>query len=126
MSDFAAIMREWKRMCDAMTKKKANDPCTNCPLDSKKCGAIWEVEDVNWEQWEALIDQWVQAHPEPKCPTWEEWLESKNIIGMNAIKLQEGADYVYNLVKTITPKAKEEIPADIAEKLGITPKEEKQ
>ena len=44
--------------------------------------------------------EWAEAHPEPEYPTWVEWFNSMG-----------GVD------------CGEPIPADIAEKLGIKPKE---
>ena len=59
-------------------------------------------------------------HPEPVYPTWAEWLNSIGvIIGERPFPALNIPVYVYQA----STKMLEPIPADIAEKLGVTPKE---
>jgi len=56
-------------------------------------------------------------HPEPQYPTWGEWLES-----IGVIKYNNRADSINYLIRP-THKTNTQIPADIAQKLEIEPKE---
>lgn len=104
MSDFAQIMHDWRRMCKAYTTEE--DACVGCPLEhiaEHGCGAIFEEEFADVADWDFLdetVSVWAERNPEPVYPTWGEWFNS---IG--------GVD------------CGDHIPADIAEKLGIKPKE---
>jgi site-specific recombinase XerC len=60
-----------------------------------------------------MIMKWAANHPEPVYPTWEEWLITQGVIKENP---SGGVGYPM-------PKLFEHIPADIAQKLGIEPKE---
>ena len=96
MSEFHDVMTKWRRMCEAHR-------CSKCPLNYAVCCVSdpYLRTDVDIETLEELITNW-EEHPEPVYPTWFEWLCS---IG------------VWN-------KASDPIPANIAQKLGIKPKEE--
>lgn len=69
--------------------------------------------------------QWAAEHPEPVYPTWREWQHSMfpdadvrispcEFGSMDRFKCDD---------KTCTECMEQKIPADIAEKLGIKPKE---
>lgn len=62
---------------------------------------------------EKNVTAWAAEHPEPVYPTWEEWLITQGVIKENP---NGGVGYPM-------PKLLEPIPADIAQKLGIEPKE---
>ena len=62
---------------------------------------------------EKRIMSWAAEHPEPVYPTWAEWLETVGVVDVNQ-------DKGFILMK---PEVKNPIPADIAQKLGIEPKE---
>jgi hypothetical protein len=64
---------------------------------------------------------WAAEHPEPVYPTWCEWLVDKGVVNVARMPV----DYSGGIVTEIKPSGKmyEHIPADIAEKLGIEPKE---
>jgi hypothetical protein len=63
------------------------------------------------KQVEAIIMVWAAEHPEPVYPIWAEWLKKHGIIGID-----NGRPYV-------SQRAYDNIPTDIAQKLGIEPKE---
>ena len=121
MSDFVQTMMDWRRMCKAYTTDDKSC-CYGCPVADFRehgCGAIFEMEDsTDWERYEGAIREWAAEHPEPVYPTWVEWLVNKGVL----------LDYMP--VPTLTVKAwyggvnaQKPIPADIAQNLGLEPKE---
>ena len=123
MSEFTDVMRQARRMC------KAQEDCESCPIwnpDKFFCKidtACYSDDSVI----ESIIMQWAAKHPEPVYPTWREWQNStfkdahKHItpctFGSRDKFKCEG--------KTCYVCMDQQIPADIAEKLGIKPKEAK-
>ena len=125
MAQFSEVMQQAKRMCEAFR----DGHCSKCPIgyaDALECG-IMATSEMDCEEVERRVMQWAAEHPEPVYPTWREWqkitfpdagryimpceFESKN-----RFKCKE---------KTCYQCISEPIPADIAEKLGIKPKEAK-
>ena len=113
MSDFVQTMMDWRRMCKAYTTDDKSC-CYGCPVADFRehgCGAIFEMEDsTDWERYEGAIREWAAEHPWPVYPTWYEYFRS---IGMGSATGSYIADWILTT----------HIPADIAEKLGIEPKE---
>ena len=62
---------------------------------------------------EQTIMQWAAEHPEPVYQTWREWLLSVGVISPGVAK---DIWFDYN------GRFNSPIPADIAQKLGLTPK----
>ena len=100
MAEFSEVMTQYKRMCDS-------NSCIGCPMEGN-CG----LQDAKLfpDVFEKCVMEWANAHPEPVYPTWYEWLKEQGILYQ--------ADPA-----TINDKGNEPIPADIAKKLGIKPKE---
>ena len=107
MAEFQEVMKQWRRMCDACTcsNRKELEGLPMCPIVLKHCGypcddspQYWSEEDT--KQFEEIVMQWAAEHPEPVYPTWVEWFNSMGGVDCG------------------TP-----MPADIAQKLGIEPKE---
>ena len=110
MAEFVDVIRQFHRMCEA------NVGCVICPLrgkngESEMCSISAFVN--NPERIEGEVMSWAAVHPEPKYPTWEEWLITQGVIKENP----NGG------VGCPMPKLFESIPVDLAEKLGIEPKE---
>ena len=103
MADFAQTMKNWRRMCQHMEKMAGDRSCDICPLGG--CNAIYEDDgNTDYAEIEEKVATWAAEHKEPVYPTWGTWLSEK---------------YDYDLREIMyTP-----IPADIAQKLGIEPKE---
>lgn len=100
MAEFATVMHEMQRMCDAFSNA---DECQHCPLiHNPVCGTPSDMIKKDIRKAEAAIMAWAAEHPEPQYPTLVEWLRSLGL-----------ADH-----RMIDP-----IPADIAKKLGLEPKE---
>lgn len=130
MAEFLEVMRQAHRMCDVY------DDCNDCPMDSYTVQCALACDDVYTDavlkEFEQTVMQWAKDHPEPQYPTWREWKNENfpdapvgltpcsfmsrerqgKIMGEEECVFLSCADCVN------TP-----IPADIAKKLGIRPKE---
>ena len=113
MAEFQEVMRQWKRMCDTYTTDDAANCCKGCRMAGRGCGAIYETDNADPDVIERETMTWAAEHPEPKYPTWYEWLVSVGVLGIN-----KDRDCIM-----LKPELRHPIPADIAEKLGIEPKE---
>ena len=69
---------------------------------------------------EEVVMAWAAKHKEPVYPTWGEWLEKQGVVKtvISPRFKENGASYYTPMYEITNP-----IPADIAEKLGIEPKE---
>ena len=110
MAEFQEVMKQWNRMCNSNT-------CDECEI-YKKClkwvcgGHEGRLVSEEVKAAEIIIMQWAAEHPEPVYPTWEDWLTEQEIL------VDSKHFYVIN-----KEKIKHPIPADIAQKLGLKPKE---
>lgn len=105
MAEFQEVLRQFDRMC------KANAGCLNCPLHepdgvSDRCSIGAFVNDS--ERIEREVMAWAAEHS-VVYPTWYRWLTM-----MGAVTSSD--DLWMDL--------QQPIPAEIAEKLGIKPKED--
>lgn len=106
MADFREMMYQFDRMC------KANTGCSNCPLHkldevAYRCNLSAFVNHS--ELIECEVMKWAAEHPEPVYPTWVDWFRQMGVVPSEQKCFH---DWLFN-----------QIPADIAEKLGIEPKE---
>ena len=63
---------------------------------------------------------------EPQYPSWEEWLVANGIMEPDDVRVNGDYRFYYNgkpVYNIPSPKMFDPIPADMAEKLGIEPKE---
>ena len=99
MSDFVQTMKDWRRMCKDrrcdICRLEVNGICNTDP-ESRTDEDIWKIEKT--------INEWAAEHPEPVYPTWYEFLGDIYPASWDLI-------------------ANKRVPADIAQKLGIEPKE---
>ena len=116
MAEFVDVLRQFDRMC------KSNAGCFNCPLHepdgvSDRCSIGAFINDS--ERIEREVMSWAAEHPEPVYPTWGEWFVSRGMLPEkwdNLTSAYMNVGCVPNLIHS-------PIPADIAQKLGIEPKE---
>ena len=115
MAEFVQTMKDWKRMCNAIGQEDEYTACDKCDLRDFGCPAIYEKEcnSADWKHVERVVAKWAAENPEPVYPTWAEWLETVGVVDVNQ-------DKGFILMK---PEVKNHIPADIAQKFGIEPKE---
>lgn len=124
MSEFSEVMREAQRMCDY--RRKHGLKCNDCDA-VHICGL--EIMHVGLDTLCADADAvmiWAAEHPAPVYPTWLEYLArycgAPGKIDFGSIQFAEEVHgvlpetYIHWLMT-------HRIPADIAEKLGIEPKE---
>lgn len=111
MAEFAQIMKDWRRMCD--TIRSQGGACAQlCPLSSNLvCGELHDASDEDIREAEDRIFLWALEHPEPKYPTWKDYVESMWLDSYSP------GESLISWMNT------HHIPADIAEKLGIKQKE---
>ena len=128
----------------AMEKLSPDDSCCGCLLEGYGCPAIYEEDSslVDYADVEKNVTAWAAEHPEPVYPTWGEWLESFGVVEVTKAKdriitvpqYPTWYEYLFNVTRgenkwpvddhefcrwlDTTP-----IPDDIAQKLGIEPKE---
>ena len=123
MAEFSKIAHDFLRMCGYYNAP----PCQGCPMgiygiDLDTCRA--RLLD-NPEKYEMKITQWAKEHPEPNYPTWIEWLQSLGVIPYLSgyvAKRDDDGNYLDGHVN-VNEVAHKPIPVDIAQKLGIEPKE---
>jgi hypothetical protein len=82
---------------------------------------------TNWEEIEEKISTWTAEHPEPKYPTWREYLKKIGVVIERNIKyFENGPEGLYIVGKDNAPILNENadcpIPAKIATALGLEPK----
>ena len=114
MPDFVQTMKDWRRMCQHMEKMGGDRSCDICPLGG--CNAIYEDDgNTDYAEIKKKVATWAAENPEPVYPTWVEYLVSIGVIP-HEIRL-ETADALMD-THLLKP-----IPAYIAQKLGLEPKE---
>lgn len=108
VAEFQEVMKQLNRMCIA---HPACDDC-ECPMRTMQCCGNIGIdcsEPLQAEKIEKAVMEWAAEHPEPVYPTWWEFLRNKypgRVVYPDEI-------------------GEERIPADMAKKLGVEPKEAK-
>ena len=117
MAEFQEVMKQWNRMCNAVPGKAGHiNLCSDiisgyvCPLrENGMCNLAIEAQSIeDWKEGEYIIMAWAAEHPEPVYPSWYRWLIMMGAVGS---------------VEDLFSDLQRPIPADIAEKLGLAPKE---
>ena len=118
--EFVEVMKQWRRMCNKHTCSRNKDAFTGlllCPIASLHDGYPCDEDPIDWtekatKQLEEIVTDWAAENPEPVYPTWWTWLINEGVI-------EKGSTYTgaFDQLKM------KSIPSDIAEKLGIEPKE---
>jgi len=106
MAEYGVVIKEARRMCWHYTQSGHHDKCPMYPAcNASQCRKIAFERPVDFE---IRVMVWAAEHPEPVYPTWTEYFR---MIGLfPAWSGHEILDH--------TP-----IPADIAKRLGVEPKE---
>ena len=110
MAEFVDVIHHTKRIC-----KSVNGHCEKCLLGAFSCpnnARFDSTDEQKFIDFANAVMAWAAEHPEPVYPTFREWLISIGVIG------QMSTHSVIADKLAMTP-----IPADIAEKLRIEPKE---
>ena len=128
--DFVQTMKDWRRMCEHCDRKEK----IGCVVNGSVCAGFCKMKDeIDLEAVEAKVTAWAAEHPESVYPTWGEWLEAEGVCFSRLKNYSSEAGFSIPQVfeyqidgKTAFicgDKVNTPIPADIAEKLGIEPKE---
>ena len=124
MAKFIEVMEQAKRMCESFS----DGHCSKCPIgnaDVLECG-IMVTSEMDCEDVERRVMQWAAEHPEQVYPNWNDWYR-KNFpdAEIDITPCTFGSRDRLNcfLEKKCSTCKEQQIPADIAEKLGIKPKE---
>ena len=126
MAQFSEVMKQAKRMCESFS----DGHCSDCPIgnaNALECG-ITVTSEMDCKEVERRVMQWAAEHPEPVYPTWREWQNSvfpDAEIDITPCTFGSRDRLNCFLEKTCSTCKEQQIPADIAEKLGIKPKEAK-
>ena len=125
MAKFTEVMRQARRMCESFR----DGHCSECPIgnaNSLECG-ITVTSEMDCKEVERRVMQWATEHPAPVYPTWREWQNSTFPDAHKFVKPCEFGrrDRFKCKEKTCYQCISEPIPEDIAERLGIKPKEAK-
>lgn len=107
MAEFSEVVKQFKRMCKSISAAKCiGGECPmGCEFGCKNIGQCRRIVIEEYDKFEKLVMAWAVKNPEPVYMTWSEWFESLSL-GIEIIN------------------ADKEILAEIAEKLGIEPKED--
>lgn len=111
MAEFQEVMRQITRYCNSQ------NGCASCKLSKitdDHCPSDLFADD-NGANIENEVMSWAAEHPEPVYPSWYAWLANMGIVPIELPPDQALMVTDIGLLK--------KIPADIAQKLGIEPKE---
>ena len=127
MAEYNEVIKQFKRMCRYTNRSGLPQ---DCPLYCKGHGCnishcrMLAFDDKKFAD---LVAKWAAEHPEQKYPTWAEWLESVHVLTNNKSVTYKDGNEIYGAKyyqsAILNTKFYQPIPADIAQKLGIQPKE---
>ena len=127
MSEFTDVMEQAKRMCKAFS----DGHCSECPVgdaNALECG-ITVTSEMDCKDVERRVMQWAAKHPEQVYPSWNEWYRQNftdaYCDGKRMCPMIFGGGENCDSETDCDKCRDTPIPADIAEKLGIKPKEAK-
>ena len=128
MAEFFEVMKQAQRMC-------GSNSCDNCMQPRITDGlCIWkgdlsEFTDEVIAEIEAKTMDWNAKHPEPQYPTWKEWNEQEFPDAVSCVEpcrfmsIEKWSNLSGLKCYCCNDCREKPIPADIAKKLGIKPKE---
>lgn len=118
MAEYSEVIKQFKRMCKSISA----GGCTRgeCFMGrAYGCEYIGQCRKIAFERpsgFEEKVMAWAAEHPEPIYPTWWKYMCMIGVIPDTLGDKTLGEVTIENLMGT-------SIPADIAQKLGIEPKE---
>ena len=127
MAEFTEVMRHVKRMCDATVSARCNE-CTPWLPETESCSLYGDDDGVDYADMEHRVMAWAAEHPAQMYPTWREWQHS--MFPGAVVDVYPCSFLSYRECRCKGSSCDEcrdrQIPADIAEKLGIRPIKEEQ
>lgn len=122
MAEFTEVMRNAKRMCDAIVGGRCHE-CTLWRPETESCSLYGDDDGVDYADMERRVMAWAAEHPAPRYPTWNEWQDStfpNRSRDVSPCEFDDGNRFNCE-AKGCEKCMNEPIPADIAAKLGIKP-----
>ena len=114
MAEFQIVIKQFERLCNSVDRD-----CSRCKLNDVNCS----IADIvnNSIEFEKRVMEWAVENPEPVYPTWLE------LAVQQGFKIEEGKQCTdeEQLLILLMASVNTPIPVDIAQKLGIEPKEVK-
>lgn len=102
MAEWMEVMNQFDRMC--LYHQRKHECPMGCPMSGVNISQCRKIAFECPDSVERTVMSWAAEHPEPVYPTWGEYLHT-----------------LHN--EPSSRELSKPIPADIAEKLGIEPKE---
>ena len=124
MAEWMDVMNQFNRMCWSYQRERKCPMA--CPMNGVNISQCRKIAFERSKETEEIVMQWAAEHP-VVYPTWYEWLQEMGVMTdihdrLNNYKqvMEVCGKPLYSIpnAKVLCP-----IPADIAEKLGIEPKE---
>lgn len=118
VAEYSEVIKQFKRMCRYTNR---NGSPNDCPLYCKGHGCnishcrLLAFEDKKFQN---VVMAWAAEHPEPVYPTWRDALLKCGLLYEQRDNKSGSRE-----IKPNWPEMAKPIPADIAQKLGIEPKE---
>ena len=109
---FQEVMAHFQRMCKYYQRKQECPMA--CPMNGVNISQCRKVAFEEPKETEEIVMAWAAEHP-VVYPTWWEWLAS-----IGAVTRKVTPDAASTLIDT---GVLDPIPADMAQKLGLQPKE---
>ena len=116
MAEFQVVAKEIERLCTTYQDKCRTDKCPLYLEDLCYAQAMRYIHKYEADKLEDTVMEWAAEHPEPKYPTWWKYMRMIGVIPDTFGDKTLGEMTVYSLMNT-------HIQSDIAQKLGIEPKE---
>ena len=133
MAQFTEVMRQARRMCSSFGGECSDKCPLNCVIQVETdcyrnlCICVGGGFEEAYKLIEERVMQWAAKHPEPSYPTWDEWQNRMfPDADVDIVPCTFGSRVRLNCAeRTCDECMEQQIPADIAEKLGIKRKEAK-
>ncbi|HIV27498.1 MAG TPA: hypothetical protein IAA64_05985 [Candidatus Ornithocaccomicrobium faecavium] len=123
MAEFTKVMRWFKKMHE---RNRLLPDCGDCALGNGPISKCRKMLQEHPEECARVIEQYAAEHLEPRYPTRREWQQANfpdAADGVHPCAFMSMLDADCIGFPVCNPCRDRPIPADIAEKLGIKPKE---
>lgn len=130
MAEFQEIIKQFRRMCWYYQRQVK---CDGCPMAGCNISQCRKLAFDRPDDTKIIVTKWAAEHP-VVYPTWGEWLEQQGICfsrltnysRVGGVSIPQVFNYQIEGKTAFIcgDKVNEPISADIAQKLGIEPKED--
>jgi len=122
MAEFQIVAKEIERLCKTYQNKCRTDECPLYLEDLCYAQAMSHIHEYEAGKLEDTVMRWAAEHPVEHPVVYPTWLE---LAVQQGFKIEEGKQCTdaEQLLILLMASVNTPIPADIAQKLGIEPKE---